>query len=65
MSPGGRPPVGPVVNVRLPEELLAALDAAADSAGVNRAEMVRRLVVEGLRARGAHGAQIQGPAGDS
>jgi hypothetical protein len=37
----GRPAIGAPVNVRLPEDLLAWIDAGADAAGVKRAEFIR------------------------
>lgn len=52
MSPGGRPPVGTAINMRLPADLLAEVDAAAGAEGVSRAEMIRRLVAAGLKTRG-------------
>ncbi len=42
----GRPEIGPAINVRLPVDLLARLDAWATSAGVTRAEAVRRAVAQ-------------------
>lgn len=50
MSPGGRPPVGPAINMRFPEELLAEIDAYAEAAGISRAAAIRRLVQAGLAA---------------
>ena len=47
-SLGGRPAVGPKVEVRLDPETLAAVDARASKEGVKRAEMLRRLIVAGL-----------------
>lgn len=44
----GRPPVGVRVDVRLPTDVLAEVDAAATDEGVPRAEMLRRLIVSGL-----------------
>jgi hypothetical protein len=41
----GRPPVGPVIEVRLPADTLAALDAAAERDGVKRAELARLVLV--------------------
>lgn len=37
----GRPPIGARVTVRLPPDVIAALDRAANDAGVTRAEIVR------------------------
>ena len=42
-SPGrGRPEIGPAISVKVPLDALAAIDAAAESAGVSRAEWIRR-----------------------
>lgn len=49
---GGRPPIGPAINMRFPEEVLAEIDARAEAEGVKRAEMIRRLVRTGLDAVG-------------
>ena len=40
----GRPSMGdaPVVTVKIPADLLARIDAAADAADVSRAEWIRR-----------------------
>lgn len=45
---GGRPPVGPAVQVRIPADDLARLDAAARAVGVTRAEWIRRAITEYL-----------------
>jgi hypothetical protein len=45
---GGRPTVGPKVEVRLDPETLAKVDERAAKEGVKRAEMLRRLIVAGL-----------------
>lgn len=42
----GRPEVGPVIQVRLPADLLGMIDADAEENGLSRAEMIRRLLVE-------------------
>ena len=39
---GGRPTVGPKVQLNFPPELLARVDAAAARSGVTRSEMIRR-----------------------
>ena len=44
----GRPEIGPVIQVRLPEEMTAQLDALAERDGVPRAEVIRRLLGEAL-----------------
>lgn len=41
ISVGGRPPVGPVFQVRFPEELLAQVDRAAATDGLSRAAWLR------------------------
>lgn len=45
---GGRPAVGPKVEVRLDPETLAKVDKRAAAEGVKRAEMLRRIIVAGL-----------------
>lgn len=44
MSPGGRPPVGTPINVRLGDELLAQVDAYRERFDISRAEVIRRAV---------------------
>jgi len=44
----GRPEIGPAVMVRLPEEMIAQLDARAEAEEVSRAEIVRRMLSESL-----------------
>ena len=44
----GRPEIGPVIQVRLPEELLAKVDAVAMRDDLSRAEAVRQLLDRGL-----------------
>lgn len=46
----GRPATGkdPLLTVRAPPELIAAIDAWADKAGLARSEAVRRLIEAGL-----------------
>jgi hypothetical protein len=44
----GRPEVGPAVNFRLPEPLLAQVDAYAQEHGVTRAAAMRTLLAERL-----------------
>jgi metal-responsive CopG/Arc/MetJ family transcriptional regulator len=41
-------PRRPMVAVRLSPDVLARVDAAAAVAGVNRSEMIRRLIADGL-----------------
>ena len=45
--PRGNPST--LVALRLPPELLAKVDAAAMAEGVDRSEMLRRLIERGLR----------------
>ncbi|GHC40003.1 hypothetical protein GCM10010348_79160 [Streptomyces anthocyanicus] len=45
---GGRPAVGPKVEVRLDPDILARVDERAAKEGVKRAEMLRRLIITGL-----------------
>ena len=40
----GRPEIGPMVNVRMPAEMVALLDADAAGEGLSRAELVRSLI---------------------
>jgi metal-responsive CopG/Arc/MetJ family transcriptional regulator len=49
MNSAGRPAVGIPINVRLGDDLLAQVDAYAESEGIKRAEAIRRLVARGLR----------------
>lgn len=44
----GRPEVGPVIQVRLPEELLERVDYEAEKEGQSRAETIRRLLEKAL-----------------
>jgi Ribbon-helix-helix protein, copG family len=51
----GRPPSGgrdPGVHIRLPKEMIAAIDAYSAAGQVNRSEAIRRLVEIGLKAKG-------------
>lgn len=49
MNRGGRPPVGDAVKVKLPPDLLASIDTAADIAGISRSEWIRRACSTELR----------------
>jgi len=54
----GRPPSGgrdPGVHIRLPEDLLAAIDRLAAEEGISRSEAIRRLCELGLKARAGAG----------
>lgn len=42
-SQGGRPAIGPTINVAYPKDLLDQIDAAAKTAKVSRAEWLRRI----------------------
>ena len=42
----GRPPVGAKVEVRLPDDLLAAVDAIAAADGTSRADVIRAAVLD-------------------
>jgi metal-responsive CopG/Arc/MetJ family transcriptional regulator len=48
MSPGGRPEIGQPINVRLGDELLAAVDAKAHRLGYSRAEVIRLILSDAL-----------------
>ncbi|TRW85566.1 ribbon-helix-helix protein, CopG family [Mycolicibacterium sp. 018/SC-01/001] len=49
MTPAGRPEIGQPINIRLGNELLAEVDAFAETEGIKRAEAIRQLVQRGLR----------------
>lgn len=44
----GRPEIGPATQIRLPQEMMDDLDAIAERDHVSRAEVIRRLVAQGL-----------------
>jgi predicted DNA binding CopG/RHH family protein len=44
VSPAGRPEIGQPINVRLGDDLLAAIDAKADRLGYSRAQTIRMLL---------------------
>ena len=44
----GRPPIGPVVLVRIPPDVIARLDAQAERKNITRAELLRRIATEWL-----------------
>ena len=48
--PAGRPEVGRPINIRLGDELLAAVDTYAKTQGITRAEAIRHLVQRSLTA---------------
>jgi hypothetical protein len=49
----GRPATGkdPLVTARLPQDMIASLDAYAERDGVTRSEVMRRLIEAGLKRR--------------
>lgn len=49
MTPAGRPEIGQPINVRLGDDLLAAIDAKADRRGCSRAEMIRELLADAMQ----------------
>jgi len=49
MTPVGRPEIGPAINIRLPDDLLAAVDAKAKRLGYSRAEVIRMLLADALQ----------------
>lgn len=48
----GRPPVGPAINLRFPDDLLAAIDKSAAAEGVTRAQWIRMACAARLAASG-------------
>ncbi len=46
MTGPGRPPIGPPLKARLPDDLREALDVEAKSESVPVAEMLRRILAE-------------------
>lgn len=46
--PAGRPEIGPAINIRLPDDLLADVDAYAKRFDISRAEVVRMAVKQFL-----------------
>jgi hypothetical protein len=48
MSPAGRPEIGTPINIRLGDDLLAAVDAKAYRIGISRAELIRTLLADSL-----------------
>ena len=47
-NPGGRPVIGPQINVAIPPETVARVDTAARAAGISRSEWIRRAVEAAL-----------------
>lgn len=45
---GGRPPIGPQINVAFPPDLLARIDERAAALGVSRSEWIRTAVLAAL-----------------
>lgn len=48
MSPGGRPEIGKPINIRLPDDVLADVDAFATRRDISRAEVIRQAVKQFL-----------------
>lgn len=48
MSPAGRPEIGQPINIRLGDELLAAVDAKAARLGASRAKVIRTILADVL-----------------
>lgn len=51
-NPGGRPAIGPQVNIAMAPDMLAQVDATAAQDGVSRAEWIRRAVTAALKVAG-------------
>ena len=47
-SRGGRPAIGPQVNIAISPATVARIDAAARAAGISRSEWIRRAVEAAL-----------------
>lgn len=45
---GGRPAIGDAVKIKLPADMLAAIDANAGRAGISRSEWIRRACAAAL-----------------
>jgi hypothetical protein len=45
---GGRPPVGPTINVAYPRDLLDKIDAAAGTSGMSRAAWLRKIAADAV-----------------
>lgn len=54
----GRPAIGPMVNVRLPEDLTAWLDEQATHYGISRAEAIRLLLTVAREDGGNYGRGV-------
>jgi hypothetical protein len=52
----GRPAVGPMVNVRMDDEMIARLDEEAATRGESRAATIRRMLIYGLASTSRIGA---------
>jgi hypothetical protein len=48
MTPGGRPPIGEPINIRLTDDLLEGVDKFAAARKISRAEAIRRLLDRAL-----------------
>jgi predicted DNA binding CopG/RHH family protein len=51
MTPAGRPEIGQPINVRLGDDLLAAVDSEAGRLGITRAELIRTLIADEMLRR--------------
>ena len=47
-SRGGRPPIGPQINVAISPKAVARVDAAARAVGISRSEWIRRAIEAAL-----------------
>lgn len=44
----GRPEIGPAIQIRLPEDMLAQIDQQAKELGISRAERIRQLLAQAM-----------------
>jgi metal-responsive CopG/Arc/MetJ family transcriptional regulator len=49
MTPAGRPEIGQPINIRLGDDLLAAVDTEARRCGYSRAETIRTILADYFR----------------
>ena len=45
----GRPEIGPAIQIRLPEDMLARIDQQAKELGTSRAERIRQLLAQAMQ----------------
>lgn len=50
MTPGGRPAIGDPIQIRIPADMLAAIDATAKAEGVTRSRWIRQALAARLHA---------------